>query len=206
MLARVFARARECCGGCGECENHWWQFVGRISVTGDYTIQFGDDTITFHDAELAPLTGMLNWNYTRATHHEYQPHSHAVQWIISCTHGEEYGGHFYISTYGVCIINTNDTMIAWRPTDEHGTSLVQMDPKDPTPPFDQYGICYCTSPRLATVCRVYGDALMSRLGDEDGDANIPFSKCWTVEDEAAAVAAEEFAQQLTAGVIFGNKD
>ncbi|KAJ3008158.1 hypothetical protein NUW54_g3261 [Trametes sanguinea] len=41
-LASVFARARECCGGCGclraECKNHWWRFVGRISVQGNPTM------------------------------------------------------------------------------------------------------------------------------------------------------------------------
>ncbi|CDO68133.1 hypothetical protein BN946_scf185003.g5 [Trametes cinnabarina] len=176
--------------------------VGMEGLTGNYSIQFGDNTITFHDAELAPPTGMLNWNYAWAIHHEHQPHGHAIQWIISRSHGEAYGGHFYISAYGVRIINTSDTMIAWRPTDEHGTSLAQYSPNDPTPPFNQFGICYCTSQRLATVRRVYGNALRKALGDDVAD--VPFSKRKTAEDEAAAIAAEEFVQQLTAGVVFGH--
>ncbi|OSD04897.1 hypothetical protein PYCCODRAFT_1331890, partial [Trametes coccinea BRFM310] len=132
--------------------------VGMSGTTGDYSIQCGDDTITFHNAELAPPTGILNHNYSRAIHFEHQPHTYAVQWIISRTHGAGHGGHFYLSSYGVQIINTSDTMIAWRPMDKHGTSLAEYDPKDPTPPFDQFGICYCTSTRLASVHNRYGDA------------------------------------------------
>lgn len=41
--------------------------VGSASHSGDYSIQYGDDTITFHDAELAPPTGILNHNYSRYT-------------------------------------------------------------------------------------------------------------------------------------------
>ncbi|KAL7277988.1 hypothetical protein ACG7TL_001801 [Trametes sanguinea] len=181
--------------------------VGSASHSGDYSIQYGDDTITFHDAELAPPTGILNHNYSRAIHFERQPHSYAVQWIISRSHGSEYGGHFYLSSYGVQIINTADTMIAWRPTDMHGTSLALFnpDPKKPTlppsdPPFEQRGTTYATSNRLASVYGRYGDSLRAAL---DGDAgNIPFSKRQTAEDAAAAAAAQEFINQISAGVLF----
>ncbi|KAI9062195.1 hypothetical protein FKP32DRAFT_1544176, partial [Trametes sanguinea] len=107
--------------------------VGSASHSGDYSIQYGEDTITFHDAELAPPTGILNHNYSRAIHFEHQPHTYAVQWIISRSHGAEYGGHFYLSSYGVQIINTADTMIAWRPSDMHGTSLALFNPNPKKP-------------------------------------------------------------------------
>lgn len=98
-------------------------------------------------------------------------------------------------------------MIAWRPTDMHGTSLALFnpDPKKPTlppsdPPFEQRGTTYATSNRLASVYGRYGDSLRAAL---DGDAgNIPFSKRQTAEDAAAAAAAQEFINQISAGVLF----
>ncbi|KAJ3001058.1 hypothetical protein NUW54_g6677 [Trametes sanguinea] len=177
--------------------------VGMTGTTGDYSIRYGDESITFHDAELAPVTGLLNYNYSRAIHHEAHPHRFAVQWIIGRTHGQEYGGHFYISSYGVRIINTTDTMIAWRPTDKHGTSLANFDPGDPDPPYGQFGICYCTSTRLATVLHRYGNDLQDRTSAQDDDRSspVPFAKRWTARDEAAAVAAQEFLNEIVAGVL-----
>ncbi|KAI0664126.1 hypothetical protein C8Q70DRAFT_903648, partial [Cubamyces menziesii] len=102
--------------------------VAMAGNRGDYTIQFGDETVTFHDAELAPGTALLNWNYARAIHFESPPHTYAIQWITERTHDASYGGHFYIASYGVRILNTADTLIAWRPKDFHGTSLAAFSP------------------------------------------------------------------------------
>ena len=48
--------------------------VAMVGNRGDYTIQFGDETVTFHDAELAPGTALLNWNYARFGYHFVLPY------------------------------------------------------------------------------------------------------------------------------------
>ena len=40
--------------------------VCMTGTHGDYHIHIGEDTVTFHDAELAPPTGLLNQNYARS--------------------------------------------------------------------------------------------------------------------------------------------
>ncbi|KAI0353733.1 hypothetical protein OH77DRAFT_585922 [Trametes cingulata] len=182
--------------------------IGTEELTGDYVIQFGDDKVTFHEAELAPPTGLLNLNYSRAIHWEHQPHAYSVQWIIDRTHGEEYGGHFYISSYGVRIINTSDTLIAWRPTDRHGTSLAAFSPHDPDPEYEQVGICFVTSNRLATVFQRYGSALHRREAPAGAvsEQSVPqFGKRWTAEDDAAEEAAQEFIDQIVEGVLMSDE-
>lgn len=83
-------------------------------------------------------------------------------------------------------------MIAWHPTDKHGTSLAAFDPDDPMPDYSQVGICYCTSPRLATIHARYGDMLREGGG--------PFQKRRTDADSAAEEAAQEFIEHIISGV------
>ncbi|KAI0351087.1 hypothetical protein OH77DRAFT_1411632 [Trametes cingulata] len=186
--------------------------IGIGGTKGDYVIRFGDEEVTFHEAELAPPTGLLNLNYSRAIHWEHQPHAYSVQWIIDRTHGEEYGGHFYISSYGVRIINTTDTLIAWRPTDKHGTSFAAFSPTDPDPDYEQVGICFVTSNRLATVFQRYGSALHQQNPTDAGSQSSEhspapqFGKRWTAEDAAAEEAAQEFILQIVEGVLMSESD
>ncbi|KAI0349787.1 hypothetical protein OH77DRAFT_1577594 [Trametes cingulata] len=181
--------------------------IGMGGVTGDYAIRFGDEEVIFHEAELAPPTGLLHLNYSRAIHWEHQPHAYSVQWIIDRTHGPECGGHFYISSYGVQIINTSDTLIAWRPTDRHGTSFAAFSPDDSNPEYQQVGICFVTSNRLATVFERYGSELHRRetAGSQSSDTSLPqFGKRWTAEDAAAEEAAKEFIDQIVQGVLMSD--
>ena len=42
--------------------------VQMTGKRGDYHVRIGEYTATFHDAELAPPTGLLNQNYARSAH------------------------------------------------------------------------------------------------------------------------------------------
>lgn len=191
--------------------------VGMSDLKGSYAVQYGEESIVFHNAELAPGSGLLNWNYSRCAYHsccalhralrechsaihfERQPHTYAFQWITERTHDGTYGGHFYIASYGVRIMNTADTMIAWRPADLHGTSLAAFSPKDPSPPYAQSGVCCSTSNRLAGVHAKFKEVLQSHRAI--GQERIKFAKRWTAADAAAEAAAQEFASQIAAGVL-----
>ncbi|KAH9890443.1 hypothetical protein C8Q73DRAFT_667332 [Cubamyces lactineus] len=203
--------------------------VAMVGTRGDYTIQFGDESVTFHDAELAPGTALLNWNYARfgyqffhifrgtkdvcrAIHFECPPHTYAIQWITERTHGTPYGGHFYIASYGVRILNTTDTLIAWRPKDFHGTSLAAFSPytvlapedphpSGPSPPYAQSGVCLTASQRMGNIKARYLRSFKAKQAQGARVGNTRFRKRWTAEDEAAEEAAKEFVEQMVAGIM-----
>ncbi|KAI0755553.1 hypothetical protein C8Q74DRAFT_1172087, partial [Fomes fomentarius] len=104
--------------------------IGTSATAGEVSLSLGETEILFNDMELAPACGMMGQNYSRGVHHERQPHKFAVQWILRRNQGASAGGHFYISSYGVKIINTTDTLTAWQPWHWHATSLADYDPED----------------------------------------------------------------------------
>ncbi|KAI1784793.1 hypothetical protein LXA43DRAFT_1100986 [Ganoderma leucocontextum] len=172
--------------------------IGIDGTLGDYEVPLGDQLVTFHNAELAPPTGLLNQNYARAMHYEPQPHPYSIQWILSRSHPTDQGGHFYIASYGVQIVLAPDTLISWRPADIHGTSLANYSPYESSPAFQQLGIAFVTPPRLNKVYQRYKESLP--LHDTHAEP-ILFGKHWTGEDEAADAAAQEFIADMVAGIV-----
>lgn len=188
---------------------------GAPVQTGRVALDLGAHPIVFHDIELAPACGMLGANYARCaltgsaaafaihlsairgTHNEHQPHPFALSWTLHRSHGPEAGGNFYIASYGIKIAAAADTIIAWRPLDWHGTSLGNHDPADPDPAFQQLGISFVTSSRVATVFSRYS-AAFARLRARAGE--LHFAKIHAAEDDAVAEATAAFVDDILAGI------
>ncbi|EDR05220.1 uncharacterized protein LACBIDRAFT_329890 [Laccaria bicolor S238N-H82] len=125
------------------------------AVTGDYTIQIGDESFLFKNVELAPPCGVFGRNYARAMHFENQPHKYAIAWTVRRDHPPDAGGHFYIGTYKIRIQAAANTLVIWKPTDIHGMSLQDLDPNDENPAFIQTGLAIVTPKRLRKLWRAY---------------------------------------------------
>lgn len=146
-------------------------------VTGDYSIQIGDEKFVFKNVELAPPSGVFARNYARFMHTEHQPHKYAMAWTVRRDHPPDAGGHFYIGTYRIRIQAAPNTLVIWKPTDIHGTSLQDLDPDDDNPPFIQTGLAIVTPNRLRNLWKDYRkkaityEELVKELttNDEDGD-------------------------------------
>jgi hypothetical protein len=88
---------------------------------------------------------------------EHQPHTYALAWTVRRDHPPDAGGHFYIGTYGIHIQAAANSLVIWRPTDVHGTSLQDLDPCDTNPAFLQRGLAIVTPNRLPHVWKEYCD-------------------------------------------------
>ncbi|KAH9915751.1 uncharacterized protein B0H18DRAFT_1040298 [Fomitopsis serialis] len=123
---------------------------------GIYMVECGDEYVEFNDAELAPPAGVAGCNYARAIHREKQPQKWAFSWTTSRRKGMT-GGSFYEAVYGIKVCQAPNTMIAWMPEHDHGTSLLDYssDRKEDVPPFAQAGIAFVTSTRLASTWQKY---------------------------------------------------
>lgn len=91
----------------------------------------------------------------RATHHEHSPHKYGIFWTTSRSLGKDGGGHFYISDYGIRIQGAENTVVAWRVRDFHGTTLSCRGPKDNNPNLQQAGMSICTPKRLPALWKRY---------------------------------------------------
>ena len=83
-------------------------------------------------------------------------------WTIRRTPNIPTGCHFYLSAYGVRIQQASNTLIAWKPEDEHGSSLPNFHPTETDPTFRQQGVAFVTSNRLATAWRNLQDGSFTR--------------------------------------------
>ncbi|KAG6818847.1 hypothetical protein H0H93_001071, partial [Arthromyces matolae] len=106
-------------------------------IKGDYIVQIKSRAFKFVNAELAPPAGVMGENYSRAIHYENQPHKWGLSWTVSRGTEPDAGCHFFIAEYAIRIEMSPDTMVAWRPSELHGTSLPNCDPKDKDPIFKQ---------------------------------------------------------------------
>jgi hypothetical protein len=61
--------------------------------------------------------------FSRYTHNEFPPHKWGISWTTSRTLPSDMGNHFYLAKYRVLIKNSKNTLIIWKPTDWHGTTL-----------------------------------------------------------------------------------
>lgn len=157
--------------------------AGASQTTGSYTLQSGSRTFTFHNAELAPPTGVMALNYARcalstfflnlfliqnfrAVHCENQPHKFSISWTTYRSHPKGAGGHFYIASHGIRINADTNTAVFWRPGDFHCTSLQRVDPNDDSPEFSQCGLALVTSTRLKAIWAKYCKNLISAASAE----------------------------------------
>lgn len=91
---------------------------------------------------------------------EHQPHTFAVSWTTSremvpgVPHVEN-GGNFFIASHGIRIQQAANTLIVWRPSLYHATSLPLQRPKKHNTPFSQRGVAFVTSNRLPLAWEKY---------------------------------------------------
>lgn len=70
-----------------------------------------------------------------------------------------------------------NTLIVWRPTDAHGSSLPDVDPHDENPHFCQRNLAFVTSERIAKAWEEYQKdrksaeeaSEMAEAGSDDDD-------------------------------------
>jgi hypothetical protein len=152
------------------------------SIDGDYEATINGLTIKFDNVRLAPPQGVMAVNYSRydyasllchelelcfrAIHREVQPH----QWAISLNTLREgpsnAGGSFYFAQYGIRVLQATNTLIAFKPSDAHGSSLLHRDPADDAWYSGNYqmGLAIVSSPRLASTFIAYKK---NQLKEED---------------------------------------
>jgi hypothetical protein len=111
-----------------------------------------------HSPELLTALGWF-----RAVHCEKQPHKYAASLTTERSCGDEAGGHFFISKYGIRIQAAPNTLVVWSPSEYHGTSLQDFSPLDEDPAFSQRGLAFVTSPRLKGVWEKYKKNLVDQV-------------------------------------------
>ena len=85
-----------------------------------------------------------------------QPHKFAIVWTISRTMTDNQGGHFYNSVYGIRVMGGSDSLVAWDPSDFHGTSLQDYLPSsNMVSQYYQVGLACVTPNRLPGVWKKY---------------------------------------------------
>lgn len=98
----------------------------------------------------------------------------------------ENGGHFFIASHGIRIQQAANSLIIWKPTLWHATSLPLQHPRKPDTVFSQSGLAFVTSPRLPKAWKRYRDKKLSKedaerlllVHDDSGstDSNPPLSQ------------------------------
>ncbi|KAH0602468.1 uncharacterized protein H6S33_008807 [Morchella sextelata] len=123
-------------------------------ICGNYTVRVQDDDIEFDCVLMAPPSGFMAYNYARGTHNEKCPHKYALFWTTARTYGSEEGGHFFIADYGIRIKQSANSVVVWKPTDFHGTTL---SVKGPTNESDshQIGMSIVTPVQLIKLWEKY---------------------------------------------------
>jgi hypothetical protein len=84
-------------------------------------------------------------------HREGCDHKYAVSWttLRDPALGKEHGGHFFICSHAIKVEAATDTVIVWKPTSLHGTSLQCRDPEEPE--IFQAGLAIVTPPGVARL-------------------------------------------------------
>ena len=97
----------------------------------------------------------------RYIHRDNSPHEWAISLTTERNCDDTNGGAFYFAEHGVRVAGAPNTIIAWRQTQYHGTSLQNLDPKDSKPLFSQRGLAIVTSPRLLNTYQRWKDGQIS---------------------------------------------
>ncbi len=100
-------------------------------------------------------------------------------WTIQRTANMPAGCHFYLAGYGIRIQQASNSLIAWQPKDEHGSSLPDCNPAEMDPNFCQRGVAFVTSNRLGSAWEKLHSGLFTKqqAGEfalEDGESDIKY--------------------------------
>ena len=93
----------------------------------------------------------------RYIHCDNSPHEWVISLTTECNFDDTNGGAFYFAEHGVCVAGAPNTIIAWRQTQYHGTSLQNLDPKDSKLLFSQRGLAIVISPHLLNTYQHWKD-------------------------------------------------
>ncbi|RPB11690.1 hypothetical protein P167DRAFT_546252 [Morchella conica CCBAS932] len=85
---------------------------------------------------------------------DWCPHKYALFWTTARTYGSEEGGHFFIADYGIRIKQSANSVVVWKPTDFHGTTLSVKGPTDESDSH-QIGMSIVTPVRLVKLWEKY---------------------------------------------------
>ena len=111
---------------------------------------------------------------SRFIHREPSRHKYAVAWTTKQDPKHAGGGHFFFSSHAIKVESAADTVVVWKPTTWHGTSLQNRDPND-TKVF-QGGLAIATP---AGIDRLWRD---ERLSLEEAQ-----KKCLELESEELVI-------------------
>ena len=81
--------------------------------------------------------------------------------------GRSQGGHFFICSHAIKVEAATDTVVVWKPTSLHGTSLQHRDPEE-TEIF-QAGLAIVTPPG---VVRLWEEVRKKKMTLEEARAKI----------------------------------
>ncbi|KJA15358.1 hypothetical protein HYPSUDRAFT_116152, partial [Hypholoma sublateritium FD-334 SS-4] len=123
-------------------------------LEGMYTVKIQGHELKFY-CVLVPPSGFIGENYSRATHCEDHPHVYAAQWTVSRMPNIAEGGNFYFARYGVHVQQAQNTLIVWKPSEPHGTSLPDINPRKDDNLFCQRALAFVTSDKMAQVWEEY---------------------------------------------------
>ncbi|KAG0640259.1 hypothetical protein HOY80DRAFT_885029, partial [Tuber brumale] len=87
----------------------------------------------------------------RAIHKEEAPHKCSLFWTTDISLGEDEGGNFFISDYGIRIQGGKNTMVAWQMKMFHGTSLAKLERIDSGSGRGQVGLSIVSPSRLLNI-------------------------------------------------------
>jgi len=93
----------------------------------------------------------------RAIHTEGAPHKYSLFWTTDRSLGEDEGGNFFISEYGIRIQGAKNTMVAWQTKMFHGTSLAKLESIDSDRGRRQGGLSLVSPSRLVGIWEKYMD-------------------------------------------------
>jgi hypothetical protein len=148
---------------------------GKQSGNNTYTIKYKEEVYEFQQGQLAPPVGFFASNYSRyvvkykvwlkkllteefrAIHKEGAPHKYSLFWTTDRTLGEDEGGNFFISDYGIRIQGAKNTMVAWQTKMFHGTSLAKLDSIGSDRGRGQVGLSIVSPSRLVGIWEKYMD-------------------------------------------------
>jgi hypothetical protein len=136
--------------------------------------------------------------FSRAIHRESQPHQWAISLNTLREGSPESGGSFYFAKHRVRVLQATNTLIAFKPSDAHGTSLLHRLPADTA--WDngshQMGLAIVSSPRLASAFVAYKKGLLKEkevkddLEEKEGDVEYEWENRST-GDESESGESED---------------
>ena len=91
----------------------------------------------------------------RAIHKEVVSHKYSLFWTTDRTLGQDEGGNFFISDYGIRIQGAKNTMVAWQTKMFHGTSLARLESISSDRGRGQVGLSIVSPSRLPNLWERY---------------------------------------------------